>query len=66
MASAQIRIGQQALVALDVALRVPCIFIIDAIFNSYYDPGSGSWAGTAGNVCVRVLGKMSGFLSSVT
>uniref|UniRef100_A0A3P9DPC3 TRC8-like N-terminal domain-containing protein n=2 Tax=Haplochromini TaxID=319058 RepID=A0A3P9DPC3_9CICH len=40
MASTQARIGQQALVVLDVALRVPCIFIIDAIFNSYYDPGS--------------------------
>ncbi|XP_029369722.1 E3 ubiquitin-protein ligase RNF139-like isoform X2 [Echeneis naucrates] len=39
MASTQARIGQQALAVLDVALRVPCIFIIDAIFNSYYDPG---------------------------
>uniref|UniRef100_A0A667WPK9 E3 ubiquitin-protein ligase RNF139 n=1 Tax=Myripristis murdjan TaxID=586833 RepID=A0A667WPK9_9TELE len=55
MASTQVRIGQQALVVLDVALRVPCIFIIDAIFNSYYDPGSG-WAGAAGKVFVRVIG----------
>uniref|UniRef100_A0A3Q0RUS0 E3 ubiquitin-protein ligase RNF139 n=1 Tax=Amphilophus citrinellus TaxID=61819 RepID=A0A3Q0RUS0_AMPCI len=55
MASAQTRIGQQALVVLDVALRVPCIFIIDAIFNSYYDPGSG-WAGAVGKVLVRVAG----------
>uniref|UniRef100_A0A3Q1JW95 E3 ubiquitin-protein ligase RNF139 n=1 Tax=Anabas testudineus TaxID=64144 RepID=A0A3Q1JW95_ANATE len=57
MASTQARIGQQALAVLDVALRVPCIFIIDAIFNSYYDPGSG-WAGAMGNVLVRVLGVL--------
>ncbi|XP_041759160.1 E3 ubiquitin-protein ligase RNF139 isoform X1 [Coregonus clupeaformis] len=57
MASANVRIGQQALTVLDVALRVPCIFIIDAIFNSYYDPGSG-WAGTAGNILIRVMGIM--------
>ncbi|KAJ8273137.1 hypothetical protein GJAV_G00097870 [Gymnothorax javanicus] len=55
MASAHARIGQQALAVLDVALRVPCIFIIDAIFNSYYDPGSG-WAGTTGKVLLRFLG----------
>lgn len=59
MASAQARIGQQALAVLDVALRVPCIFIIDAIFNSYYDPGSG-WAGAMGKVLVRVTGKPLG------
>lgn len=57
MASTQARIGQQALAVLDVALRVPCIFIIDAIFNSYYDPGSG-WAGAMGKVLVRVLGEL--------
>lgn len=56
MASTHARIGQQALAVLDVALRVPCIFIIDAIFNSYYDPGSG-WAGATGKVLVRVMGK---------
>lgn len=56
MASAQARLGQQALAVLDVALRVPCIFIIDAIFNSYYDPGSG-WAGATGRLLVRVTGK---------
>ncbi|KAF3834330.1 hypothetical protein F7725_025534 [Dissostichus mawsoni] len=54
MASTQVRLGQQALAVLDVALRVPCIFIIDAIFNSYYDPGSG-WAGAMGKVLVRVM-----------
>uniref|UniRef100_A0A3Q3A3P1 E3 ubiquitin-protein ligase RNF139 n=1 Tax=Kryptolebias marmoratus TaxID=37003 RepID=A0A3Q3A3P1_KRYMA len=57
MASTQARIGQQALALLDVALRVPCIFIIDAIFNSYYDPGSG-WAGVMGKVLVRVMGVL--------
>uniref|UniRef100_A0A3B1JMM1 E3 ubiquitin-protein ligase RNF139 n=1 Tax=Astyanax mexicanus TaxID=7994 RepID=A0A3B1JMM1_ASTMX len=55
MASTGGRIGQQALAVLEVALRVPCIFIIDAIFNSYHDPGAG-WAGTAGRVLGRVLG----------
>ncbi|XP_026156457.1 E3 ubiquitin-protein ligase RNF139 [Mastacembelus armatus] len=57
MASTHARIGQQALAVLDVALRVPCIFIIDAIFNSYYDPGSG-WAGAMAKVLVRVLGVL--------
>lgn len=63
MASPQARIGQQALAVLDVALRVPCIFIIDAIFNSYYDPGSG-WAGAMGKVLVRVTGKNVEVLTS--
>uniref|UniRef100_A0A3P9J0Q1 E3 ubiquitin-protein ligase RNF139 n=1 Tax=Oryzias latipes TaxID=8090 RepID=A0A3P9J0Q1_ORYLA len=36
MASTQARLGQQALAVLDVALRVPCIFIIDSIFNSFW------------------------------
>uniref|UniRef100_A0A8C9XX99 E3 ubiquitin-protein ligase RNF139 n=1 Tax=Sander lucioperca TaxID=283035 RepID=A0A8C9XX99_SANLU len=57
MASSQARLGQQALAVLDVALRVPCIFIIDAIFNSYYDPGSG-WVGVMGKVFVRVMGVL--------
>lgn len=57
MASTQARMGQQALALLDVILRVPCIFMIDAIFNSYYDPGSG-WAGAMGKVLVRVIGKI--------
>ncbi|XP_028820100.1 E3 ubiquitin-protein ligase RNF139-like [Denticeps clupeoides] len=58
MASANVRIGQQALAVLDVALRVPCIFIIDAIFNSYYQPATG-WAGAAGNVLIRLLGVLA-------
>ncbi|XP_061787348.1 E3 ubiquitin-protein ligase RNF139 [Nerophis lumbriciformis] len=57
MASAQARIGQQALAVLDVALRVPCVFIIDAIFNSYYDPGPG-WAGAVAKALFRVIGVL--------
>lgn len=56
MATTQARIGHQALAMLDVALRVPCIFIIDAIFNSYYDGGSG-WAGAIGKLSIRITGK---------
>ncbi|XP_077928163.1 E3 ubiquitin-protein ligase RNF139 isoform X7 [Halichoerus grypus] len=34
----QVRMAhQQVWAALEVALRVPCLYIIDAIFNSYYD-----------------------------
>ncbi|XP_061615275.1 E3 ubiquitin-protein ligase RNF139 [Phyllopteryx taeniolatus] len=57
MASTQARIGQQAQAVLDVALRVPCIFIIDAIFNSYSEPGPG-WAGTVGDGVLRVVGVL--------
>ncbi|RVE67040.1 hypothetical protein OJAV_G00113490 [Oryzias javanicus] len=57
MASTQARLGQQALAVLDVALRVPCIFIIDSIFNSYSDPGLG-WPGTMGKVLIRVMGVL--------
>lgn len=56
MASDTGRLSQQALAVLDVALRVPCIFIIDAICNSHSDPADG-WTGTAGQVLLRVLGK---------
>lgn len=56
MASNPGRLSQQALAVLDVALRVPCIFIIDAICNSQSDPAEG-WSGTAGQVLLRVLGK---------
>ncbi|KAL4630013.1 E3 ubiquitin-protein ligase RNF139 [Arapaima gigas] len=62
MASPYARITQQALAVLDVVFRVPCIFIIDAIFNSYYyDPVSG-WAESAARILVRFLGVL---LSSV-
>lgn len=56
MATAQARIGHQVFVVLDVVLRVPCIFIIDAIFNSY-DAGSG-WAGAVGKLSIRITGKL--------
>ena len=39
---------------LDVALRVPCIFIIDAIFNSYRDPSAGR-LGIAAQILLRLL-----------
>ncbi|XP_016316737.1 E3 ubiquitin-protein ligase RNF139-like [Sinocyclocheilus anshuiensis] len=55
MASAQGRLGQHLQAVLDVVLRVPSIFIIDAIFNSYSDPGTG-WTGTAGRALIRALG----------
>ncbi|XP_077086152.1 E3 ubiquitin-protein ligase RNF139-like [Siphateles boraxobius] len=55
MASAHGRLGQHFLAVLDVALRVPSIFIIDAILNSYSDPGIG-WSGTAGRALIRALG----------
>ncbi|CAL8299642.1 unnamed protein product [Lota lota] len=59
MAATQARLSQRALAGLDVALRVPCVFIIDGIFNSYYDsPGSG-WGGTAGRTLLRVLGVLA-------
>ncbi|KAF4100937.1 E3 ubiquitin-protein ligase RNF139 [Onychostoma macrolepis] len=55
MASAHGRLGQHLQAVLDVVLRVPSIFIIDAIFNSYSDPGTG-WTGTAGRALIRALG----------
>uniref|UniRef100_A0A671LC31 E3 ubiquitin-protein ligase RNF139 n=1 Tax=Sinocyclocheilus anshuiensis TaxID=1608454 RepID=A0A671LC31_9TELE len=57
MASAHGRLGQHVLAVLDVVLRVPSIFIIDAIFNSYSDPGTG-WTGTAGRALIRALGVL--------
>uniref|UniRef100_A0A672KVF3 E3 ubiquitin-protein ligase RNF139 n=1 Tax=Sinocyclocheilus grahami TaxID=75366 RepID=A0A672KVF3_SINGR len=56
MASAHARLGQHLQAVLDVVLRVPSIFIIDAIFNSYSDPGTG-WTGTAGRALIRALGE---------
>ncbi|KPP67483.1 hypothetical protein Z043_113924 [Scleropages formosus] len=58
MASPYTRITQQALAVLDVVFRVPCIFIIDAIFNSYYyDPMSG-WAEAAARILFRFVGVL--------
>ncbi|KAK7898174.1 hypothetical protein WMY93_019027 [Mugilogobius chulae] len=58
MASPQTRLNQRALAVLDVALRVPCIFIIDALLNSSSEPGEGSWAGAAGRLSVRAAGVL--------
>lgn len=71
MASPHSRLNQRALAALDVALRVPCIFIIDAALSSseagaggpggsgglgdHGSPGPG-WAGAAGRLSVRAAG----------
>ncbi|XP_060742993.1 E3 ubiquitin-protein ligase RNF139 [Tachysurus vachellii] len=55
MASHTGRLLQQALAVLDVALRVPCIFIIDAICNCNSDPAD-CWTGTAGQLLLRVTG----------
>uniref|UniRef100_A0A8C1VBV8 E3 ubiquitin-protein ligase RNF139 n=1 Tax=Cyprinus carpio TaxID=7962 RepID=A0A8C1VBV8_CYPCA len=57
MASAHGRLSQHVLAVLDVVLRVPSIFIIDAIFNSYSEPGTG-WTGTAGRALIRALGVL--------
>lgn len=64
MAAPLSRLNPRALAALDVALRVPCIFIIDAVLNSS-DPGPGpgsgpgsGWAGAAGRLSVRAGGVL--------
>lgn len=64
MAAPLSRLNPRALAALDVALRVPCIFIIDAVLNSSdpapgpgSSPGSG-WAGAAGRLSVRAGGVL--------
>ncbi|CAL8293027.1 unnamed protein product [Merluccius merluccius] len=59
MASTQARLGQRARAGLDVALRVPCVFVIDGIFNSYYDPPGPGWVHPAGRVLLRVLGILT-------
>ncbi|XP_028673420.1 E3 ubiquitin-protein ligase RNF139 [Erpetoichthys calabaricus] len=59
MASPHGRFWPWALEILEVSLRVPCIFIIDAIFNSYHDLGSG-WA----SVSARILFSLMGVLVS--
>lgn len=50
---------QQVWAALEVALRVPCLYIIDAIFNSYYD-SSQSGLCIVLQIFLRLLGKDSG------
>uniref|UniRef100_A0A8C1PEQ1 E3 ubiquitin-protein ligase RNF139 n=1 Tax=Cyprinus carpio TaxID=7962 RepID=A0A8C1PEQ1_CYPCA len=57
MASAHGRLGQHLQAVLDVVLRVPSIFIIDAIFSSFSDLGTG-WTGAAGRALIRALGVL--------
>jgi hypothetical protein len=57
MAVPQARLSHRLLAGLDVALRVPCVFIIDGIFNSSYDPSGSGWAGAGGRVLLRILGE---------
>lgn len=52
---------QQVWAALEVALRVPCLYIIDAIFNSYYD-SSQSRLCIVLQIFLRLLGKETGSL----
>lgn len=56
----QVRMAhQQAWAALEVALRVPCLYIIDAIFNTYYDSSQG-WFCIGFQIFIRLLGKGEG------
>uniref|UniRef100_A0A8C5KGY7 E3 ubiquitin-protein ligase RNF139 n=1 Tax=Jaculus jaculus TaxID=51337 RepID=A0A8C5KGY7_JACJA len=58
----QVRMArQQVWAALEVALRVPCLYIIDAIFNSYYDPSQSRFCIVL-QIFLRLLGI---FVSSV-
>lgn len=50
---------QQVWAALEVALRVPCLYIIDAIFNSYYDSSQSRFC-IGLQIFLRLLGKDSG------
>ncbi|XP_059899815.1 E3 ubiquitin-protein ligase RNF139 isoform X1 [Gadus macrocephalus] len=59
MAVPQARLSHRLLAGLDVALRVPCVFIIDGIFNSSYEPSGSGWAGAGGRVLLRVLGVLA-------
>lgn len=58
---AAVPLGDRIRAVLDVALRVPCIFIIDAIFNSYRDPSAGR-LDIAAQILLRLLAVL---LSSV-
>ncbi|XP_068189794.1 E3 ubiquitin-protein ligase RNF139 [Antennarius striatus] len=57
MATPQARLGRRAVAVLEVALRVPCVFMIDAIFNCDYDPGPG-WTGATGRLLLRAAGVL--------
>eukprot|EP00070_Physeter_catodon_P049509 XP_028356403.1 E3 ubiquitin-protein ligase RNF139 isoform X7 [Physeter catodon] len=54
----QVRMAhQQVWVALEVALRVPCLYIIDAIFNSYYDSSQSRFC-----IGLQIFLRLLGFL----
>lgn len=56
----QVRMApQQVWAALEVALRVPCLYIIDAIFNSYYDSSQSRFC-IALQIVLRLLGEGAG------
>lgn len=56
----QVRMAhQQVWAALEVALRVPCLYIIDAIFNSYYDSSQSRFCIVL-QIFLRLLGKETG------
>lgn len=56
----QVRMAhQQVWAALEVALRVPCLYIIDAIFNSYYDSCQSRFC-IGLQIFLRLLGKGNG------
>ncbi|XP_027476193.1 E3 ubiquitin-protein ligase RNF139 isoform X2 [Zalophus californianus] len=58
----QVRMAhQQVWAALEVALRVPCLYIIDAIFNSYYDSSQSRFC-IGLQIFLRLLGI---FVSSI-
>ncbi|XP_040481803.1 E3 ubiquitin-protein ligase RNF139 isoform X2 [Ursus maritimus] len=53
----QVRMAhQQVWAALEVALRVPCLYIIDAIFNSYYDSSQSRFC-IGLQIFLRLLGS---------
>ncbi|XP_069777767.1 E3 ubiquitin-protein ligase RNF139 [Narcine bancroftii] len=58
MSSQWVSMGSHLRGVLDVALRVPCIFLIDAILNSYYD-GDEPLAAVARQVSQRLLGLLA-------
>ena len=56
----QVRMAhQQVWAALEVALRVPCLYIIDAIFNSYYDSSQSRFC-IGLQIFLRLLGEGNG------
>ncbi|XP_043922527.1 E3 ubiquitin-protein ligase RNF139 [Protopterus annectens] len=57
METSQGRLVDHARAMFDVILRAPCIFFIDAIFNSSRDPEAG-WVDTAVQTVLKLLGLL--------